>query len=187
MNIYSIALFVHAAGALGFFVALGLEWAGLRKIRNSPPSGQARAWMGNLKKINKVGFVSMLATVITGVYLTLAVWGATAWIIVTLAALGLVIALSVALTRPRMAALGRQLSMEKGLQSPTGSRLANDRLLWLSIQTRAALGLAIVFLKFAKPDLGGSLLALGVAIVLGIASALPMRRNERVLEASEKV
>ncbi len=29
MDDYSIALFLHIVGALGFFVALGLEWTGL--------------------------------------------------------------------------------------------------------------------------------------------------------------
>ena len=32
MNAYSIALFLHIVGALGFFVALGLEWTGLWQI-----------------------------------------------------------------------------------------------------------------------------------------------------------
>ena len=35
MNDYSIALFLHIVGALGFFVALGLEWTGLRQIRSA--------------------------------------------------------------------------------------------------------------------------------------------------------
>jgi hypothetical protein len=43
-----------------------------------------------------------------------------------------------------------------------------------------AITLGIVFLKIVKPDLDGSLLTIGVAIVLGIASALPMPRSERV-------
>ena len=35
MNDYSIALFLHIVGALGFFVALGLEWTGLGQIRSA--------------------------------------------------------------------------------------------------------------------------------------------------------
>ena len=33
MNYYSIALFLHVVGALGFFVVLGLEWTSLRQLR----------------------------------------------------------------------------------------------------------------------------------------------------------
>jgi hypothetical protein len=105
-----------------------------------------------------------------------------AWIYVSLGALVLVIALSLALTGARMAAVGRALAMEKGLMSHTFHSLAYHPLLWLSIQTRVAIALGIVFLKIAKPDLGGSLLTIGVAIVLGLVSALPMPRRERVQE-----
>ncbi len=75
MNIYSIALFFHIVGALGFFVALGLEWTGLRQIRKAVSPDQVRGWMGILKSTRKVGFVSMLTAVITGIYMMVTVWG----------------------------------------------------------------------------------------------------------------
>jgi hypothetical protein len=50
--------------------------------------------------------------------------------------------------------------------------------------SRATIALAIVFLKTAKRDLAGSLLTIGVAIVLGLASALPMPRRERAQAGS---
>ena len=68
--------------------------------------------------------------------------------------------------------------------SNTFHSLANHPVLWISIQTRVAIALGIVFLKTAKPDLGGSLLTIGVAIILGLASALPMPRRERAQEGS---
>lgn len=46
----------------------------------------------------------------------------------------------------------------------------------------AAMALGIVFLMTVKPDLGASLLTIGVAIVLGLASALPIPGRERVQE-----
>ena len=184
MNDYSIALFLHIVGALGFFVALGLEWTGLWQIRSAMTLEQVRAWMGILKTVRRVGFVSMLTTVVSGFYLVATVWGGVAWVIVSLAALALVIVLSVALTGPRMAAIGRALATEKGQVSKTYHSLASHPLLWISIQTRVAIALGIVFLKTAKPDLGGSLLTIGVAIALGLASALPMPRRERAQEGS---
>ena len=184
MNAYSIALFLHIVGAAGFFVALGLEWTGLRQIRSAVTPQQVRGWMGILKSVRKVGFASMLTTVITGLYMMATVWGGVAWIYVTLGALVLVIVLSVALTGPRMAAIGRALASEIVPLSQTFHSLANHPLLWISIQTRVAIALGIVFLKTTKPDLGGSLLIIGVAIALGIASALPMPRRERAQEGS---
>ncbi len=182
MSSYSIALFLHIVGALGLFVALGLEWTGLWQIRSAMTLEQVRTGMGILKSIRRVGFASMLTTVISGFYMTATVWGGAAWIIVTLAALALVIVLSVALTGPRMAAIGRALAAEKGQVSKTFHSLASHPLLWISIQTRVAIALGIIFLKTAKPDLGGSLLTICVAIVLGLASALPMPRRERAQE-----
>ncbi len=182
MNAYSIALFLHIAGVMGLSVALGLEWTGLRQIQRATLPDQVRGWMGILKGVRPVGFASMLTTVLTGLYMMLTVWGGAAWVIVSLGALVLVIALSLALTGPRMAPIGRALMT--GAPTPTIQRLASQPLLWISIQTRIAIVLGIVFLKTVKPDWGGSLLTIGVAIVLGIASALPVSRRERAQERS---
>ncbi len=176
MDIYSIALFLHIVGALGLSVALGLEWTGLRHIRSAMLPDQVRPWMGVLKSTNQMGFPCMLTMVITGFYMMLAEWGETPWILVTLGSLLLVIVLSAALSRPRMMAIGRALAAEKPPLSQNFHNLANDALLWTSIQTRIAIVLGIVFLKVVKPDALGSLVGIAVAIVLGIVSALPMFR-----------
>lgn len=181
---YSIALFFHIVGALGFFVALGLEWTGLRQIQSITYPEQVRAWMRILQGVRRLGFVSMLATVITGFYMMVTDSGSAAWIFVSLGALVLVILLSVALTGPPTAAIGRALATEKGSLSKTFHTLANYPLVWISIQARVAIALGIVFLMTAKPGLGGSLLTIGVAIVLGLASAMPMSRRERAPEES---
>ena len=182
MNDYSITLFLHIVGALGFFVALGLEWTGLLQIRSATLPEQVRAWMGILKSARGVGFVSMLTTVISGIYMMVKVWGGVAWIFVSLGALALVIVLSVALTGPRMAAIGRALAAEKVPLSQAFYSLANHPLLWISIQTRVAIALGIVFLMTVKPGLGGSLLTIGVATLLGLALSMPMKRREQVQE-----
>ena len=181
MNIYSItALFLHIVGALGVSVAVGLEWTGLRQLRLAMLPEQVRTWMGIFKSVRKVGFISMLTTVITGIYMIVTYWGGKPWIIVTMGSLILVIALAQVLTAPRITAIGRALASEKGSVSQTFYGLVSDPALWISIQTRVAIVLGIILLKIAKPDLGGSLLTLSVAIVLGIASALPMSRRTGV-------
>jgi len=186
MNAYSIALFLHIVGAVGIFVALGLEWTGLWQIRSATTPQQVGGWMRILKSVRKLGFASMLTAVITGFYMMVTDWGGEAWIIVTVGALVLMIVLMMALTGPRMAAMGRALATEKAPLSQAFYSLANDLLLWISIQTRIAIVLGIVFLKTAKPDLGGSLMTIGVAIVLGIASAFPMPHRERAQEGAAK-
>src|SRR5512138_2409851 len=98
MNIYSIALFLHIAGVVGISVAVGLELTGLLQIRSAVRQEQVRSWMAILKSVRKVGFASMLTTVFTGIYMTLAVWGGAAWVVVSIGALVLLIALSQVLT-----------------------------------------------------------------------------------------
>ena len=169
MNTYSFALFLHIVGALVLFATLSLEWVGLRQIRSEKLSEQVRAWLGVLGSISRVGFISMLTTVITGVYM-LTVMGWTPWLAVTVGALILMIVLTRAIA-PRVKALGQSLGT------------VNDPMLWISIQTRVAIVLGIIFLKIAKPDWIGSFLTIGVAVVLGIVSALLISRHQAQSQA----
>ena len=176
MNSFSIALFLHIVGALGVSVALGLEWIGLSQIRKVAVPEEIRAMLKVVKSTTRFGFISMLSTVITGIYMVLAALGWVPWILVVIGALLLVIVLTRVLTAPRMAIIGQAIAVEKGAVSQTFQNLVKDPILWISIQTRVAIVLGIIFLKIATPSLGVSVLTIGVAIVLGIASALPMRR-----------
>lgn len=186
MNSYVIPLFLHIVGALGVFAALSLEWTSLQQLRSAIHPEQVRTWMGILKSTNKVGFPAMLTTVITGIYMVLDGLGWLPWLLVVLGALVLIIVLSVVLTKPRLMAIGQALALTKGQLPPTFHNLVNNPTLWISLQTRVAIALGIIFLKIAKPDFGGSLLTIGVATVLGIVSAVPMFRSMQVHEASTR-
>lgn len=176
MSIFAIALFLHIIGALGVSVALGLEWIGLSRIRRATIPEEVRTLLGLVKSTTRLGFISMLMTVITGVYMVLAAVGWVAWILVVIGALVLAMAIARAVTAPRMAAMGHALATEKGSVSQTLRSLVNDPMLWMSIQARVTIVLGIIFLKIATPDLGGSLLTISAAIVIGIISALPRLR-----------
>jgi len=165
MNTYSIALFLHIVGALVLFATLTLEWVSLRQIRTARFAEQVPPWLGALNGSSKAGLPSMLTTVVTGVYMMVVVWGRAPWLVTTVGALVLMIVLTRA-AAPRLKALGQSFEA------------VNDPLLWVSIQTRAAIALGIVFLKVAKPDWTGSLLTVGGAVVLGVVSALLMFRRQ---------
>jgi hypothetical protein len=165
-------------------VALGLEWVGMSHIRKTTIPQVIRAILKIVQSTTGFGFVSMLSTVITGIYMVLAAVGWAPWLLVVIGALLLVIVLTRVLTAPRMAAIGQALDMDKGSVSTTFSNLLKDAILWISIQTRMAIVLGIIFLKIARPGLGGALLTIGVAIALGIASALSRFRAVRAREAS---
>lgn len=179
MSGHSIGMFLHIAGALGISAMLALEWTGLWQIRNAMLPEQVRPWIQTFKSANQVLFVSMLLNVLTGIYMMLTEWGPEAWIIVSLVSIVLMPVLAMALTRPRMAAIGQTLAAEKRPVSQILHSLASHPLLWISIQTRIALLLGVLLLMIAKPDWGGALITAGATIVLGIASALPVFRRER--------
>jgi hypothetical protein len=176
MNYYSIALLLHILGALGFFMALGLEWTGLRQIRRILTSEQLQEWMRISNNARRLGIISMLTILASGIYMMATVWGGVAWLIVALGALVLVILLSI-VTGRRIAPIRRAMTKEIGPASPTLHSLANHPLLWISIQTRLAIALGIVVLMTVKPDLGGSLLVIAITSVIGLVVSLPMPRR----------
>jgi hypothetical protein len=182
MNNYSIALFLHVVGALGFFVSLGLEWTSLRHLRRATTADQVREWLRVPAEMGRAGMISMLTLLVAGFYMIAIVWHGVAWIIVTLGAIVVMIGLAMALTRRRMMAIGQIVSKERGPVPPALSQLLHDPMLTISLQTRVAIALGIVFLMTVKPGWGGSLLTIVVAIVLGLVSVLPMTRRTRVQE-----
>ncbi len=185
MSVYSVVKFLHIVGAIGFFITLALEWIGLAQMRTARTLDQVREWMDLPRRMRGAGMVSILVLLAAGIYMAVIAWGLATWIAVALAAIVLSIALSAALTGPRMAAVEKALAEEQGSMSPSFQSLLHDPRLWVSIQTRVAIGLGIVFLMTVKPGLVGSILVIGIAAVLGAASALlPMFRRERVQEGS---
>ena len=180
----TVVLFLHIVGVLGLFVALGLEWIGLRQVQSAMVLEQVRAWMGIFKGMRGFGFASMGTAVITGVYLMVTDIGLIPYVYISILALILMIFLSIVITGPRMVAIGQASVMGNGTLSGAFYRSANSPLLSLSIQTRIAIALGIVFLKITKPGLTGSLLAIGIAIVLGIAASLYLPKHEQTYEGS---
>ena len=186
MNGYTIALFLHVVGALAFFVALGLEWTSLRHLQRASTVDQVREWMQVPNEMGRLGMIAMVTLLAAGIYMMVTAWGAVPWIIVTYAAIVLLVVPTAALTGPRMAAISRALYQEDGSISHPLQNLVNDSLLRISIQTRIAIALGIVFLMTVKPDFVVSLLTIVVAAILGLVSGVRMPSRKRLPEATAK-
>jgi hypothetical protein len=78
MSDYTIALFLHIVGALGFFAALGLEWMSLYHLRRAATVEQVRSWMGVTSTVGRIGMPSMLTLLAAGLYMMVTVWGGAA-------------------------------------------------------------------------------------------------------------
>ena len=185
MNSYSIALYLHIVGALAFFVTLGLEWITLRHLQRATTTEQVREWIRVPYEMGRAGMIAMLMLLGAGLYMMATTWGGAAWILITLAALALMIPFGMVVTQRRMAAIEQAANVERRPLSSELLHLLHDPLLSISIQTRIAIALGIVFLMTIKPDAIGSLLTIGIATVLGLASSLPALRRDHTGRASQ--
>lgn len=174
MTVYSIALFLHVLGALGLFVAFGIEGIGLAALGRASTVEQAREWLGVLGKTRVLGPVSLGAIVVFGIYMMATAWGGVAWALIALAAMILIAIIGATLTGMRMVPLGRAIASESGALTPALLQRLQDPMLRTSLRLRVAIALGIVFLMTGKPDLTGALLSMGIAIVLGLIPSLPM-------------
>ncbi len=185
MHYYTIALFFHIVGALGFFASLGLEWLSLRQLRNATTVEQVREWGHLSTLVGRMAMASMGIILVFGFYLMAVASIGAAWLIVAFWLFVLLIILAAALTSPRLRAIKRATTGEHGPASPTLLRLLHHPLLWISIQTRLAIALGVVFLMTVKPGLSGALVTAGIAVALGLASALllPSRARPQAMPA----
>ena len=114
ISIYLIAKYLHILGALGLFVAIGLEWASLLYLRRAATFDQAREWLKIFASLRRLYPVSWLAILIPGFYMTATVWGGVAWINIALAGVVLIAVLGAALTGRQMAYIGQSVAGEGG-------------------------------------------------------------------------
>lgn len=172
MNTYALALFVHIVGALGLFVALGVEWLGVRRMRQAARVEQARAWLDAISGVHRLGMLSMLAILLAGFSMMAMAHLRGAWMLVAFGAVILLAILAVTLSGRHMAAIRRAAQAESGPISIALGELVQHPLLWLAIQLRVALALGIIFLMTVKPGLAGSLITMATAAVIGVAAGL---------------
>jgi hypothetical protein len=172
MSVYSIAVFLHIVGALGIFVAIGLDWAGLSNLRRATDTAQVREWVRLLAAPRTVGGPATLLVLLSGIYLSATRWGPQGWILVALGGMVVTGALGGAIGGRRIPAITRALPTESEPVSTTLRELLDDPALTVSLWVRTALLLGIVFLMSTRPSWGGSLAAMGGALGLSIAVAI---------------
>jgi hypothetical protein len=179
---YSIALFLHIAGALGLFAGISLEQASLRGLRRATSTGSVREWLGVLRSRRRVEGPAGLTLLVTGVFMVHVSGGMQPWI--GLGLLGMVlIALVGAFGTGRAA--GALLAALPADDRPIPwelRRRIGGTTLRSAAALRMALALGVVFDMAVKPDapaaylaLGGWILAGALAPWLGGRGALPAR------------
>jgi uncharacterized membrane protein len=182
MSTYTLVLFFHIIGAIGYFLSIGIWLLILVGLRQAQRVDQVRVLihLNNLSAPFGAGSAVML--LITGLYLALTAWSLlTGWILVALISLLLIVPTTAVLVAPRRNALVKQLAREasEGALSEALKQRTHDPVLLTLVQTVAALLLGIVFLMTTKPDLAGSLIVMAIALLLGLLASLLVSRKQR--------
>jgi hypothetical protein len=180
-HMYQLFLFLHIVGALGLFAAIALEWTSLARLRRATTVGQAREWIGIAASLGRVYGPSMLVLLVSGITMTATAWAASGmaamgWIVVSFIAMIALSAVGAGLTRRPIMAMVRALDAARDAPGPVSAELSRhlrNPVVWVSVQTRAAIALGIVFCMSVKPDLAGAVLAITAAATLGVAASLP--------------
>ena len=184
MSIYTIVLFLHVSGAIGYFVSIGTWLFCLASLRRAQRVEQVRALTNLAGRLGPLFGISVLLILAAGLYMALTAWSLqTGWIAVALISLILMAPLSTALIEPRRRAIDR-LAREAadGPLPPSLEQSTHDPILGTALQTVAILLLGIVFLMTTKPSLTGSLIVMAIALALGLASGLLVSRTTRTRE-----
>jgi hypothetical protein len=164
--------FLHVVGALGLAAAFGAEAAGLLGLRRATGTDEALLWLRSRRWVLLIGPASIGLVLATGIYLTVADWGADAWILVSLVSLVALAIIGGVLTGVPMARITPAVERASGPLPEELRRGLRSRLLTVSIMTRIAITVGIVFLMVQKPALLTSILTIGLAAAIGAAAGL---------------
>jgi hypothetical protein len=170
---YQTALFLHILGALGFFIAIAILYIAVLGVRRAQTVQQIKLWTGAVAPVIRLVFpISGLVILVAGIYMVVAVWGERApWAGVALIAFLLLMIASALLQGRRITMLGRQVADQPD-NAPVNGALwtqAHDPVTWVGVNTAAAFATGIVYLMTLKPDALGSVIALLIALVVGLA------------------
>jgi len=173
MPSYNVVLFAHILGALGYFIALGIGYAGVLGVRRARSVQALRLWAGAAAGTLRGLFpLSALTILVAGLYMVAVRWpgDSAGWAGVALVAfllIGPAYPLLVVRRVGVLAGRARDLSADAPLPAALASQ-ARDPLLWLMANAITALAVGIVYLMTVKPDVPTSAVALGIALVAGL-------------------
>ena len=174
--LYTITLFTHIVGVLGIFTVIALELASLFGLRRAQLMEEVRGWASLHHMIAWAFPLSALLTLGAGLFLALDTWGwKVPWIDVAFfafIAMGLLGRLNASRHQRLHRAMGEEFSGSVAVELLPH---LNDEVLWSSTLLLTAIGLGVVFLMTVKPDLLGSLIALAIAIFLGLFASAVLR------------
>lgn len=183
MHGYTIGLFIHLVGVVGFFIAIGFVQRAGVGLRRATTVEQARLWSGLVRPPAGMFPLSLLLILGSGLYMTSDVWTFdTPWIVVAIVSVLVIGVLGGAFIDRRLAAIAHAAETAGGGSVPAGlaQRIA-DPGLWAAVFVSNGIALGMLWLMATKPSWvvaiavpGGSAL---LGAVIGYAVARPRLRQ----------
>lgn len=188
MGLHSFLVFVHVLAAMGLFAAIGIETVALARLRRAERVAEVRAWLGLYDTSFRLGGISMLVILVSGIWVAATVWGHQAWLAAAFVGAVAMGAMAGALTSRQVRRLRQGIAGETNPEASGALRaLLSARALAFSLRFRVAVVVGVVGLMTFKPDALGSTVLLGAAAAVGIvAGILPAsgRAQDRVAEST---
>ncbi len=176
-RLYSELLFLHLVAVVAGFSGAALIHFGLGRMRAAQTADRALDGAQVVGRIGPLMPLVSLALFLTGAALTLARWSwQTPWVDVAIIGLVAMLVISVALFKPRMAALGPRLAQAGGgrVEGELAARV-QDPVLRVASHLQPFLALGIMFVMATKPGFEGGAAVLVLAAAAAVVTAGPQR------------
>ena len=174
-------VFLHVTSAMGIVAGFGIEALALLQLRSARTPEDARRALGNSRYVQRVAGGSLVAAIVTGASLATVYWHwRGAWMGVAVLTI-----VAIALVGGLMTGRATIRAMRSPGDSLGPAALTSLRArLNMSYLIRLGLFLGIVFLMTTKPEsAAGAVSAVVIAGILGLAAALPARRDRTAIHA----
>lgn len=182
MSLYTLALFVHVCGVISLFASLGALVFGTVALQRARRIEQVRALAGLMIASGNVAAGTIILLGIAGFYMALTAWGISAsWIIVATISFILLAPWGLLIFDPRIRAIAKLTrDMQDGALSDVLAARTRDPMLGTGLCVYVACLFGIVFVMTNKPAAGESILAIVIAVAIGMLTSLPLWSSAHV-------
>ncbi|MGN6343217.1 MAG: hypothetical protein ACTHML_19725 [Ginsengibacter sp.] len=164
MNIFPSLTFFHVTGAITIFISWALEYSYVTALRKSLTTDTEEFALLQVKVFKKIGSIGVLVTLTTGIWLMIALWGYSPWLMMAIISILLIIITEVVFSK-------------KVISSKT-DKLRCMAYQMSSIRFRMAIGMGIVALMvFKTSDLLSSLSIVLIFLIAGAIWITPLLRK----------
>jgi hypothetical protein len=178
LTTYSVVLYVHLLSLVLAMATASLVTYASLQIRAAETIPDIARWGAPIKRVVPAFPVAAIGLFGTGAYMTQHLWSwSTPWIYSAIAGLAIIVVLGDGIDATRGRALERELKTS-GL-TDRARRLQRDPLGWSAKVCTLTLTGAVMFVMTTKPGAAGSIASLVVAVLIGVAVAVPIWRQDR--------